>query len=314
MSPHRPIHRPSRLRFAAVVVVASLMVAVLAAGAHAALVTGASTPVFRWSDSVLGPGWTGFRWQAGDPPARSEPPAPPPAPAQPPAANPTPPAGTTLIRATFGSRAYSWARDGATRLHPAGPEPAPQPPATQPPAPQPPPAEPPATEPPASRPPAAQPPAPQPGPPPAPAPGDGFAARDPAQVRGVQPSAEELTMIALVNQEREKEGLPPLVVDPRLVELARMKARDMVENGYFGHTSPTYGSPFDMMRAAGIKYRRAGENLAGASSVERGHDLLMRSDGHRRNILSPNYTRIGVGIYPGKPYGLYLVQLFIQDW
>jgi uncharacterized YkwD family protein len=117
-------------------------------------------------------------------------------------------------------------------------------------------------------------------------------------------------MIDLVNQERAKAGLEPLAVDMRLVVLAREKAQDMIDRGYFSHQSPTYGSPFDMMKAAGITYRTAGENIAGAPTVERAHTALMNSEGHRRNILNPAFDHIGIGIVEGGPYGLMLSQMF----
>lgn len=120
-------------------------------------------------------------------------------------------------------------------------------------------------------------------------------------------------MVDLVNQERIKAGLQPLTVDPKLTELARLKAQDMVKNNYFDHISPTYGSPFDMMRHAGITYRTAGENIAAASSVERAHTALMNSSGHRANILNPNFTRIGIGIVPDPTYGLMISQMFIGN-
>ena len=72
-------------------------------------------------------------------------------------------------------------------------------------------------------------------------------------------------MVSLVNQERSKAGLQQLQVDMSLVELARKKSQDMIDRNYFGHNSPTYGSPFDMMRNAGVKYTTAGENPAGAA-------------------------------------------------
>lgn len=130
---------------------------------------------------------------------------------------------------------------------------------------------------------------------------------------GAALTADEAQMLALINQERAKNGLPALQVDPRLVETARLKSRDMIAAGYFGHNSPTYGSPFDMMRVAGVKYRYAGENLAGASTVERAHQALMASPGHRANILSPRFTRVGIGIVDGGPYGKMFTQHFIGD-
>ncbi len=124
-------------------------------------------------------------------------------------------------------------------------------------------------------------------------------------------TANERQMLELVNSEREKSGLPPLVPDMRLAELARLKSQDMITNGYFAHQSPTYGSPFDMMKEAAITYKTAGENLAGAWNVERAHTSLMNSPGHRRNILNPAFTHIGIGIIEGGPYGLMVTQMFI---
>jgi uncharacterized YkwD family protein len=129
-----------------------------------------------------------------------------------------------------------------------------------------------------------------------------------------QPSgltAEEQQMVNLVNAERAKAGLKPLAVDMHLVKLARMKSQDMINKNYFSHQSPTYGSPFDMMKREGITYRTAGENLAGASTVTRAHDLLMQSSGHRKNILNPAFTHIGIGIVKGGPYGTMFTQMFI---
>ncbi|BBB92179.1 MAG TPA: CAP domain-containing protein [Methylomusa anaerophila] len=124
-------------------------------------------------------------------------------------------------------------------------------------------------------------------------------------------SADEQTMVNLVNRERTSRGLAPLQVDMRLVKVARMKSLDMIKNNYFSHQSPTYGSPFDLMRSQGITYRAAGENLAGASSVTQAHTNLMNSSGHRANILNANYNRIGIGIVKGGPYGMMISQEFI---
>lgn len=110
------------------------------------------------------------------------------------------------------------------------------------------------------------------------------------------PSKAELRVVELVNIEREKAGLKPLVADPLVGKGARAKSQDMVDNRYFGHTSPTYGSPFDMMKAFGIRYRNAGENIAsGQRTPEAVVKAWMNSPGHRANILSPKYGKIGVG-------------------
>lgn len=151
-------------------------------------------------------------------------------------------------------------------------------------------------------------PAPAPSPSPSPAPGD----EQPKQQEQVNHglTAEEQQMVNLVNAERQKRGLQPLKVNLELTKVARVKAKDMIDNNYFSHHSPTYGSPFDMMRQFGISYRTAGENLAGNQTVERAHQALMNSDGHRANILNPNYTEVGIGIVAGGPYGKMFVQLF----
>ena len=126
-----------------------------------------------------------------------------------------------------------------------------------------------------------------------------------------QLTGDEKKMLELVNAERQKAGLSPLKIDMRLVDVSRKKSKDMIDKNYFSHTSPTYGSPFDMLKRSGITYRAAGENLAGASDVERAHINLMNSPGHRRNILNPNFTHIGIGIVNGGPYGKMYTQTFI---
>lgn len=126
-------------------------------------------------------------------------------------------------------------------------------------------------------------------------------------------SADELQMLNLLNQERRQRGRNELEIHEGLVELARLKSKDMIDLGYFAHQSPTYGSPFDMMNSAGIAYSYAGENLAGASTVARAHTSLMNSPGHRANILNSNYTHVGIGIVDGGPYGKMFTQMFIRE-
>lgn len=124
-------------------------------------------------------------------------------------------------------------------------------------------------------------------------------------------NADEQRMLQLVNQERAAAGLAPLKANMELVRLARLKAQDMIKLNYFSHTSPTYGSPFDMIKSAGISYRYAGENLAGAYSVDVAHTNLMNSPGHRANILNANFKEVGIGVINGGPYGKMFVQMFI---
>ncbi|MBD1223672.1 CAP domain-containing protein [Virgibacillus halodenitrificans] len=116
------------------------------------------------------------------------------------------------------------------------------------------------------------------------------------QTQSQQLSQFEQEVFELTNQEREKNGLAPLKVDVELSKVAREKSRDMAANNYFSHNSPTYGSPFDMMKQFGITYRAAGENIAkGQRTPEEVVNAWMNSEGHRANILSSKYTHIGVG-------------------
>ncbi|MGG1573873.1 LysM peptidoglycan-binding domain-containing protein [Fictibacillus sp. NRS-1165] len=123
---------------------------------------------------------------------------------------------------------------------------------------------------------------------------------------GLSANAKEVA--SLVNQERNKQGLSPLTLNTKLSNVAKIKATDMVEHNYFSHTSPTYSSPFDMMRTFGISYSAAGENIAeGQRSPQQVMQDWMNSPGHRQNILSSNYSQIGVGYYEGA-----WVQMFIR--
>jgi uncharacterized YkwD family protein len=97
-----------------------------------------------------------------------------------------------------------------------------------------------------------------------------------------------------------------------LTKIARIKSQDMINNNYFSHNSPKYGSPFDMMKAFGINYVHAGENIAGNQTVQAAHTALMNSPGHRKNILSTDYTHIGIGIQKGGQYGNMFTQDFIS--
>lgn len=131
----------------------------------------------------------------------------------------------------------------------------------------------------------------------------------PTATENSQVSAFEQKVVELTNQERAKQGLPALKLDTELSKVARTKSLDMQNKGYFSHTSPTYGSPFDMMKQFGISYRSAGENIAmGQQSPEAVVNAWMNSEGHRANILNSSYTHIGVGHVSN---GNYWTQMFI---
>ena len=121
----------------------------------------------------------------------------------------------------------------------------------------------------------------------------------------------EKQVASLTNSERKAAGLGSLTLDSQLSKLARMKAEDMAKNGYFSHTSPTYGSAFDMMKKYGVSYRTAGENIAkGQKTPEAVMNGWMNSSGHRANILSSAYTHIGVGYAKDSKGNTYWVQIF----
>ncbi len=122
-------------------------------------------------------------------------------------------------------------------------------------------------------------------------------------------SEYEQQVVVLVNEVRAKNGLSPLKANAVLSKSARAKSQDMHDKHYFSHTSPTYGSPFDMMKQFGITYRSAGENIAmGQQTPQAVMDAWMNSEGHRANILNPSFREIGVGYVAD---GHYWTQQFI---
>lgn len=119
----------------------------------------------------------------------------------------------------------------------------------------------------------------------------------------------EQEVIRLVNEIRAENGLPALTYNWELSRVARYKSQDMKDNRYFSHTSPVYGSPFEMMRSFGIAYRSAGENIArGYATPQAVVNGWMNSSGHRANILNASFTQIGVGYVAA---GNYWTQMFI---
>ena len=125
-------------------------------------------------------------------------------------------------------------------------------------------------------------------------------------------SSYQQQVLDLVNAERAKRGISALTLDSSLSSVATKKSQDMVDKNYFDHTSPTYGSPFDMMKQFGISYRSAGENIAkGQKTPQEVVAAWMNSEGHRKNILNPNFTNLGVGIAKDSNKTTYWTQMFI---
>ena len=111
-----------------------------------------------------------------------------------------------------------------------------------------------------------------------------------------QVTAFEDEVVRLVNDIRRQNGLSPLTANWELSRVARYKSQDMLDRGYFSHTSPTYGTPFQMIKAFGLTFRTAGENIAkGYSTPQAVGNGWMNSSGHRANILNASYTQVGAG-------------------
>ncbi|MCD7035949.1 CAP domain-containing protein [Metabacillus sp. GX 13764] len=129
------------------------------------------------------------------------------------------------------------------------------------------------------------------------------------QPQGEEMGSFEKRVIELTNAERKKNGLQPLAADSSLANVAQEKSDDMEQNNYFSHTSPTYGSPFEMMKRFGENYQTAGENIAqGQQTPEEVVDAWMKSEGHRENIMNSEFTNIGIGYTKD---GNYWSQMFI---
>lgn len=125
----------------------------------------------------------------------------------------------------------------------------------------------------------------------------------------VHSSTFEQRVADLVNKERANRGLKPLQHRADIKNVAEKKAQDLINSNYFSHNSPNYGSPFDMLKAFGVSYRSAAENIAkGQTTPEQVMNSWMNSPGHRNNILNGDFDAIGVGFYHGA-----WVQLFIKS-
>lgn len=126
--------------------------------------------------------------------------------------------------------------------------------------------------------------------------------------------ALEAEVIRLINVEREKAGRSPLTENREVSNIARTKSQDFINNDYFAHNSPTYGTPFNMLRSFGISFTAAAENIA--SGQRTAADVMnswMNSSGHRSNILNPTYNQIGVGVARDDNGNLYWTQMFIRS-
>jgi len=113
-------------------------------------------------------------------------------------------------------------------------------------------------------------------------------------------SEQEQSACDLINAYRRANGLSPLIINTNLSLKARVKSQDMKTNRYFSHNSPTYGTPFQMMKQFGITFQSAGENIAmGYRTAQAAVHAWMASESHRANILSTRYTTMGIGYVDG---------------
>ena len=124
-------------------------------------------------------------------------------------------------------------------------------------------------------------------------------------------NADEKEVFDLINKQRTNNGLQALKIDNEVQKVARIKAQDMVDNNYFAHESPTYGTPFQMLKSFKISYKTAGENIAANSSNSGAVKAWMNSSGHKANILNSSYNYTGIGVISSKKYGKMYVQMFI---
>ncbi len=128
----------------------------------------------------------------------------------------------------------------------------------------------------------------------------------------VSVSAQEQLAANLLNQDRANNGLSALTLDPELCRIARIKSTDMFQNNYFAHQSPTLGNAGDLLRSNGYKFSGWGENIAHHANVTKAQAAFMSSDGHRRNILGSQWTKMGIGVCFDKNGFVYVTQIFVR--
>ena len=124
-------------------------------------------------------------------------------------------------------------------------------------------------------------------------------------------SQDEQVFFNLVNNERIQNNLPEFKIDESLLNVARLKAKDIVENNYFSHTSPTYGTLFEMLQNNQISYSKASENIARNINADSAISNLMSSESHKKNILSQDFNYTGISVVNCKDYGKVFVEIFV---
>ena len=124
-------------------------------------------------------------------------------------------------------------------------------------------------------------------------------------------SQDEQIFLNLINNKRIENNLPEFQIDETLLNLARLKAKDIVENKYFSHNSPTYGTIFDMLSNSKFPYSSASENIAKSLNADGALQLFMKSESHKRNILSNDFNYTGIAVANSIEYGKVFVEIFV---
>ena len=125
-------------------------------------------------------------------------------------------------------------------------------------------------------------------------------------------TADEQALYALVAQDRANYGLNVPVLDEELCRMARLRTRDMLDNNYCGHVSPTYGTVRNLLDLYGVSYQCATENVGRSRDVAHSNAAFLSSPSHRRNVLTTTYTRVGIGVSVMPGGFVYVCEIFAR--
>jgi uncharacterized protein YkwD len=115
----------------------------------------------------------------------------------------------------------------------------------------------------------------------------------------VQATAEN-KILELMNEKRTQAGLQPLTIDNTLVQVARYKSDDMIQNNFFDHTNPDGTKWTNWLQTLGYKYTTTGENIAyNTNDAVELFNQWWNSPGHRANMMNSAYTKVGIGVLQG---------------
>jgi uncharacterized protein YkwD len=121
-----------------------------------------------------------------------------------------------------------------------------------------------------------------------------------------------------INAIRAKHGLPPLQADPGLVQVARIRSRDMAARGYFSHNPPDGCNFVCLMDSNRVGHAWAGENIAWnnwewSQTAERAVRMWENSPPHMQNILNCHFTKFGTGVAKSADGKIYYTMVFEGD-